>query len=70
MLNLNDSTSEMAITTNVDVLRVGPVKPVIGGGADTGDVLVGEDEDPLVHQETWQVNYFPIFHSYFAYKHK
>ena len=47
MLDLDDSTSETAITTNVDVLRVGPVEPVIGGGVDTGDVLVGEDEDPL-----------------------
>lgn len=47
ILNLGDGTSEMAITTNEDVLRVGPVKLVIGGGVDGGDVSVGEGEDPL-----------------------
>ena len=47
VLDLGDGTSETAITTNEDVLRVGPVELVIGGGVDGGDVFVGEGEDPL-----------------------
>jgi len=47
VLDLGDGTSETAITTNEDVLRVGSVELVIGGGVDGGDVFVGEGEDPL-----------------------
>ena len=47
VLDLGDGTSETAITTNEDVLRVGPVELVIGGGVDGGDVSVCEGEDPL-----------------------
>jgi hypothetical protein len=47
VLDIGDGTSETAITTNEDVLRVGPVELIIGGGVDGGDVFVGEGEDPL-----------------------
>lgn len=45
--DLSDSTNETAITTNEDVLRVGPIELIIGGGVNGGDVLVGEGEDLL-----------------------
>ena len=47
ILDLGDGTSETAITTDEDVLRVGPLELVIGGGVDGGDVFVGEGEDTL-----------------------
>ena len=46
VLDLGDGTSETAITTDEDVLRIGPVELVIGG-VDGGDVFVGEGEDTL-----------------------
>ena len=45
--DLADGTSETAITTNEDVLRVGIVEHVIGGGVEGGNVFVGEAEDPV-----------------------
>jgi len=47
VLDLGDGTSETTITTDQDVLRVGLVELVIGGGDSGSDVFVGESEDPV-----------------------
>lgn len=47
VLDLADGMSEMMITTNEDVLRVGIIEHVIGGGVEGRNVFVGEAEDPV-----------------------
>jgi len=47
VFDLDDSTSEIAFTTDRDVLRVGPIELVMGGHADGGNMFVGEGEDPV-----------------------
>ena len=47
VFEIDDGTSEMAVTTDEDVLGVSPVELVIGGRVDGGDVFVGEGEDPV-----------------------
>lgn len=47
VFDLDDGTSETAFTTDKDMLRVGPVKLVMGDRVDGGDMFVGEGEDPI-----------------------
>jgi len=47
VLDLGNGTSETAITTNKDVLRVCLVELVIGGGVEGGNVFVREAENPV-----------------------
>jgi hypothetical protein len=47
VLDLADGTSETTITTNEDVLRVGLVELVVGGGVEGGNVFISEAEDPV-----------------------
>ena len=47
VFDLEDGTSEAAFTTDKNVLRVGPVEPVMGVRVDGGDVFVGEGENPV-----------------------
>ena len=46
-LDLGDGTSETTITANKDVLKVGLVELVVGGGVEGGNVFISEAEDPV-----------------------
>jgi len=56
VLDLGHGTSKTVITANEDVLRVGPVKLVMGRGVDGGDVFAGEAEDPLARVAAARLN--------------
>ena len=44
-LDLDDGKIETTLTTHEDVLRVGLVEFVVGGGVEGGNMFIGEGED-------------------------